>query len=296
MAASAMASTNYVNLKINNKNAGRYMKEFREGKTGTGKQMNLDQLKDLGAALAEHANGMTRQAFKTQRLVEIQNILNAATGQDTLERQIGIENSCAEQEHLIGKIEESQETTRRLLEELKSEQARQREHVSDAVHATSSNIEGQASMGSLTVKAAENSVRASKREAKELSTMQEENEQQRKKICTLHAERDESELLAICQMTDVLEEKADIAQALETQCMKLNDAEAGRQVVQEKLRDTEEQLAKKNDIIAVHFANDSEYHNTTASSWGGLQDCTFSEQSLCNHFGKLIHCGSVVQQ
>ena len=80
------------------------------------------------------------------------------------------------------------------------------------------------------------------------------------------------------------------------QRMKLNNVEASEQVVKEKLRDTEEQLAKKNDIIAVHFANDSEYHNTTASSWGGLQDCTFSEQSLCNHFGKLIHCGSVVQQ
>ena len=123
-------------------------------------------------------------------------------------------------------------------------------------------------MGKLTHKAAEDSVCASKREAKELATMQEENEQQRKKICTLHAERDESELLAICQMTDLLEEKADIAHALETQCMKLNDAEAGRQVVQEKLRDTEEQLARKNDIIDVHLTKNFMDHTTAASSGG----------------------------
>ena len=75
--------------------------------------MSHAEVMDLGNVLAAHANTMKRMAFKTQRIIGIQNIFNEANAVATQERQNDIAKGCVEQGNLIHKLERLQEETRR---------------------------------------------------------------------------------------------------------------------------------------------------------------------------------------
>ena len=131
--------------------------------------MSHAEVMDLGNVLAAHANTMKRMAFKTQRLIEIQNIFNEANAVATQERQNDIAKCCVEQGNLIHKLERLQEETRRTTEELKRKQYALREKADDAVCASISNLQQHRMMAKLSEEAAQSSIEAQNHAVEELS-------------------------------------------------------------------------------------------------------------------------------
>ena len=164
-----MALASYADLKITEKTAGQYMKQFREGKTTKGKELTIKQLMALGAALTEHANTMKREGNKTKMLIEIQNRLTELNTMETEQQQRVIANACVEQGNLIHKLERLQEETRRTTEELKRKQYALHEKADDAVCASISNLAHHRKMAKLSEEAAQSSIEAQDHAVEELS-------------------------------------------------------------------------------------------------------------------------------
>ena len=131
--------------------------------------MSHAEVMDLGNVLAAHANTMKRMAFKTQRLIEIQNIFNEANAVATQKRQNDIAKGCVEKGNLIHKLERLQEETRRTTEELKRKQYALHEKADDAVCANISNLQQHRKMAKLSEEAAQSSIKAQGHAVEELS-------------------------------------------------------------------------------------------------------------------------------